>query len=301
MKEKLYTSKAQYHRHIGLLTCEEQGLLRQGRGENGEVFYTLRGSFDDLYGLSKEEAFLLEAYKHIGSLLDQSFENLALDTKESGHDLDELKRKFFYLSKIQARPFEEKHQAILKSLTKALLNNKIIFVHYQSKNDSNASNARKIKPLSLCMYRDDLYFFGEEEIDSKWVRKSYKVSRITKTIDSIEVFTYPSHMRWNPETLFSNSSGIMLGEGRQADIKIYSHFRKTLKEKNFMNANLIMEHLDFDHYEFVYTNVDEFLGQLATYAECIEVIGPPELVEAWERKLNQALGRLKKSNKRKAS
>ena len=186
-----------------------------------------------------------------------------------------------------------------KALSNALLNNKVIFVRYHSKNDPNAEKNRKIRPLCLCMHRDDLYFFGDEQSGDQWIRKHYKVVRVATIEDSIETFKYPAPMKWNPETEFAKASGLILGKAEPADIKVYSHFRGTLEEKNFMNAKLITRHEDHDEYEFSYTNVDEFLGRLATYAECVEIVRPPELKEAWELKLRRAIDRLGPPKKEK--
>lgn len=46
---------------------------------------------------------------------------------------------------------------------------------------------------------------------------------------------------------------------------------------------------EYDYYVFNYTNHNEFIGQLFTYAECVEIVGPKELKTAFRTKALQAL------------
>lgn len=302
--------KATWHRHIKTLTKGEIPILKKVKNtehleiysaQTGEitktpkVYYELKGNLHDLAGLSKEETYVLESYKHLGYLLDANLTDIPFQTDEAvtTKDLNELSRKFFYLSKVTAKPFKESNKKAFKVLINSLLNNKMIYLFYPSANDPNAERTRLIKPMTICHYKDDLYLMGHEEKlqCSSWEPRIYKISRIKDLQKTNESFKYPSKNKWNPKDEYKHASGIIRGKEKSAQVKVYSHMRKILKEKNIMNSTLIEEYEDYDIYHFTYTSKAEFLGQLFVWAENVEIQYPYDLKEAFIRKAQVALSR----------
>ncbi len=272
-----------------------------------DIFYKLKcNSWEDANNISLEGKFFLECYKHIGYLLDSDYSRAQFedDLDITTNQLNKLQRKFFYLSKVQAKPFDKSQKAILEKLVKSLLNEKKAFLFYPLNDPIKSKRARSIRPLTLCQYRDDLYLLADEEqADGSQIRKSYKVSRVKDLSESEEKFRYPSQRDWNPKEEYKLTSGLIKSKPKEAHILVHGHFKTLLLEKHFCNARLMNSSEEEVHeYKFTYTEPNEFLGQLFTYAECIEILGPQDLKDQFLAKAQQALNlnlgslKLKKSS-----
>jgi hypothetical protein len=304
-EEILGVTRANLHNHrVAMCDGPDAFLTRiknknHVKGENDSYYYVLKGSVNDIEGISQETQYFLEAYKHMGYLLDSAIGDVPLPESEVDDDkVKELQRKFFYLSKVQAKSLDEHQTEWLKQIVSALLTNKQISLWYPSPNDPDAGLRREVRPLSLCQYRDDLYLLGEEwkHLEEKWMLRSYKISRIDNFEENTTEFTYPSASKWNPSERYKWTSGLIAredGSYQEAEIRVYGEFRRILQEKFFMSArpekNLCTDEYDF--YVFKYTNHNEFIGQLFTYAECVEIVGPKELKDAFIKKAAAALGK----------
>lgn len=302
-EEILNVARANIYIHTKRLCNGEDAILSKIKnhnhikGENDKYYYTLKGSVSDIEGLSKETLYFLEAYKHMGYLLDSAVDEIPVpDNKVKKKELEQLQRKFFYLSKVQAKGFDEHIEEWLKQIVSALLTHKQIVLWYPSKNDPHAEHRREVRPLSLCQYRDDLYLLGYEykHETEGWEVRSYKISRIDNFEENETTFKYPPKNKWDPADRYKWTSGLICqpdGGFKEAEIKVYGDFKNILDEKYFMGARkqvgLCTEEYDF--YIFNYTNFNEFIGQLFTYAECVEIVGPKELKTAFRTKALKAL------------
>ena len=297
-----------WHKHkkrlvetIGILKREANPVPEEVHDpETGKVkiinkhIYVLEGGYNNLYGLALEEVYALEAYKHIGSLMDTHLADISMKEKVNQKDLDQLQRKFFYLSKVQAKALSGDHQKYFKIIMNALLNNKQLLMNYSS---DEGKKTRALQPLCISMHRDDLYLMAKEEVPHEsgsgfyWKRKSYKISRILKVVETANIFKYPSKNDWNPEKEFSNSAGIISGTPAKAIIRAKSHLLTVIKEKHFFNAKMAPDHGDEEVFEISYAEegVDELLGQLAIYCQCLEIIEPVGLREKFYEKLKAGM------------
>jgi predicted DNA-binding transcriptional regulator YafY len=275
--------------------------------KNENIYFKLHSDgWENLASAKKEGQFLLECYKKLGHLLQSEYTKLIVNeddqleidpnsnskfsNEQSGHL--KLNQKFIYLSKIQVRPFDFKKKSNLNQIIKALLIECEVTLAYQ--NLKGEKKIKRIHPLTLCHYRDDLYLLAKawDESTSTWVDRTYKVNRIVEIkIHENEKFKYPTIEKWNPEQIFQLTSGIIRGPIQKAILKIYGHSKDILKEKNFYNSRVISECEDFIEYECSYSSVEEFLGQIFVYAQDIEVVSPMELREEFQSKANQALSR----------
>lgn len=265
-----------------------------GIANEDKIFYKLKSnSWEDANNISLEGKFFLECYKHVGYLLDSDYSRAQFedDLDITSHQLNKLKRKFFYLAKVQAKPYDKHQRAILEKLVKALLNETKVVINYPVTDPIRAKRGRTIKPFTLCQHRDDLYLLCEEEQkDGSWLHKNFKISRIKDLHESTEKFTYPSQNKWNPQVAFKFTSGLINSKPKEAKVLVHGHFKQLLLEKNFCNARLMSSTEEEEHeYIFTYTEPNEFIGQLFTYAECVEILEPKMLREQFIAKAEAAL------------
>lgn len=297
-----------WHKHkkrlvetIGILKREANPVPEEIHDpESGKVkiinkhIYVLEGGYNNLYGLALEEVYALEAYKHIGGLMDTHLADISMKEKVNQKDLDQLQRKFFYLSKVQAKEFSDDHKEYFKTIMNALLNNKQLLMNYGS---DDGVKTRPIQPLCISMHRDDLYLMAKEEVPHEsgsgffWKRKNFKISRIINVVETANTFKYPSKGDWNPEKEFAEAAGIFAGPSDKAVIRAKSHLLTVIKEKHFFNAKIAADYGDEEVFEISYgkAGVDELLGQLAIYCQCLEIIEPVSLREKFHEKLKAGM------------
>jgi len=276
--EVLDVKKAGFHKTISPLLEPNEvrpALLHQIDHEGG-IFYKLNQSdWNSFSNAGLEGRFFLESYKHIGHLLNQDYDNFDIDPDgPSKRDIDDLKKKFLYLSKVQAKPFSKQQKEILENIIKGLTGNSYMYMVYGEKHQP-----RRMMPLTLCQYRDDLYFIAKEEIvedgENEWQIKTFKVCRIKSISLNTDTFKYPTS--WKPEEVYKTTSGLIIGPEQTAVINVYGVVRRTFKEREFFGSKLIDSTDEYDQYELIYTNESEFLGQIFTYADSIEVLCPQDL------------------------
>ena len=276
----------------GIVACESGDL--GSIANDDKVSYKLKSnSWEDANNISLEGKFFLECYKHVGYLLDSDYSRAQfeddLDITSNQHN--KLKRKFFYLAKVQAKAFSKHQRAILERLVKSLLNETQVVLNYPINDPIKSKKGRTVRPFTLCQYRDDLYLLCEEEQkDGSWVHKNFKISRIKDLHESTEKFSYPSQNKWNPDEAFKLTSGLINSKPKEARVLVHGHFKQLLLEKNFCNARLKSNTEEEEHeYIFTYTEPNEFIGQLFTYAECVEILEPQVLREQFIAKAERAL------------
>ncbi len=287
--------RSTWFKHKKELINENYGLLDEVKSPEGLSYFSLKPFNNQFNYLEKRELYIMEAYKHLGFLLDANFDSIKFQSSQdvSTKDLNELSRKFFYLSKNHAKDTSKEQKEIYENLTTSLLQNKEVFIHYPSANDIDGTRLRRVRPLTICYHLDDLYLLANEEkiVDGKasWVDRNFKMSRIKSLTLSNNSFNYPSATKWNPKKEYENTSGLYKGEVRVATANIYGVLRKLLKEKNIINSSLISEHDDFDTYEFKYTDEVEFLGKFLTWADSFEILSPLTLKDHFIQKLEAAI------------
>ncbi|MBI2522456.1 MAG: WYL domain-containing protein [Bdellovibrio sp.] len=302
IEKELNLSRAQFYKVIGQLikgTDETPPLLEEipalDESDKKNILYKLKCGWSELAGASLESKFFLECYKHVGYLLDTDYNQVQHDMEDPNIKpamLKKLPKKFFYLSKTQAQPFAKAQRDHLNMIVHALLNEQELFLFYPKYDEVKSKTPRRVKPLTLCQYRDDLYLLGiegEEREISKSNVKCYKISRIANVIGSKEKFQYPA--TWNPGERYKHTSGLIIGPENKALVRVYGPFIMILREKNFMNAKETSSDGESVVYEFTYTDTNEFLGQLAVYCECVEILAPAALQQQFMQKLAKGLAR----------
>ncbi|MEH0862300.1 WYL domain-containing protein [Halobacteriovorax sp. DPLXC-1] len=286
------------------LINENYGLIDEFKSPDGQSYFTLK-PFNNQYNyLEKRELYIMEAYKHLGFLLDANFDAIKFHSSQtvSTKDINELSRKFFYLSKNHAKTSTKEQKEIYENLTTSLLQNKEVYLHYPSSNDLTGENLRRIRPLTICYHLDDLYLLAYEEKiengDAKWVDRNFKLSRIKSLELSNNTFKYPSINKWNPTKEYEYASGLYKGEIKTATANVYGVLRKLLEEKDIINSSLVSKYKDYDTYEFKYSDETEFLGKFMTWADSFEILAPVSLKDHFIQKLEAAIS-LNRSKKLK--
>jgi predicted DNA-binding transcriptional regulator YafY len=228
-----------------------------------------------------DNIYHLEALIKIGRLLDNTLMKGALkdikDTYQINGKGRELNEKFHLLTRVESNC----DQGIYKDLITALIKNLVINFKYNEKSYSD------YKPLSICQHRDALYliaFMGPYKLENI---KTFKLTRFKEVTITDLVFNYPA--KWNVEKYFEKSSGLITGSTSKAVLRVFKESRLHIKEKSFFNKVLKESTETYDEYDLTYSNTDEFLGQLFTYAQDILILGPPELKEKFIEKAKQAL------------
>jgi predicted DNA-binding transcriptional regulator YafY len=258
--------------------------MRTVRKDTEGVFYCVNHKgWQAFIDAHEEGRFLLECYRQIGHLLDSNFANMVfeIDDVDRKH-LNRIERKFLHLVKINAQKTDSSRK-ILNAVIEGLISEKQLEITYDG-------GLRVVRPYTLCQHRDDLYLMGYRMKDGgQWEKRTYKLARITgiKVLD--RKFPYPTKKDWDPVQEYQKSSGLVLGEEKTAQIRVYGISRKVIAEKDFFGGELINRDKDFDTYSCTYTNIHEFLGQLFVYAQDIEIVDDEELKEAFVNKAQAGL------------
>ncbi|MES2528699.1 MAG: WYL domain-containing protein [Bdellovibrionota bacterium] len=280
--------KSTWHRLINELTTgtsDVPALLMETIQKDTEgVFYCVnhRGwqAFLDAH---EEGKFLLECYRQVGHLLDSDFTNMVFDIPDMNKKhVSRIDRKFLHLVKVKAQKTNSSKE-ILNSVIQGLITEKQLELTYDG-------GVRIVRPLTLCQHRDDLYLMCYRMKDGgQWEKRTYKVARMSGVKVLERKFPYPAKNDWDPLKEYQGSSGIVLGEEKQVQIRVYGVSRKILAEKDFFNGKLTNRDKDFDTYVCTYTNVHEFLGQVFVYAQDIEIVDDESLKEAFVNKAQAGL------------
>lgn len=284
-------SDSQFYIYLAELTADNAdrpAILIRIKGDEG-FFYKLHDrTWENFFMAQEEGEYLLECHKKLGYLIENGLHDIDLiDTKSNRNNLS---RKFFYLSAVQGKAFDEETKEIMQTLIQSLLSNKQLSLLYSKK-------SYKVLPLSLVQYRDELYLLGyKEEVAEKNIR-TFKINRIESANLLKEKFKYPSLKVWNPVERYKDASGLIVGKPQSATIQVYGNARKLLKEKDFFQNQLLANYKSFDQYKVTFTNEHEFLGQLFVYADEIEIIQPESLRNFFIEKAENALAlnRVKKA------
>ena len=262
-----------------------RAILLEITDDEGNTTYQLNQCdwFHYLEG-TQEIQFILKSYKELGHLFPK------IETDGITTTSKNLDRKFHYLCKIKAKERFGKGEHHLETIMRALVGNRKLLIDYKGNNDLKTKTI-DIFPLTLTQYRDDLYLMAyKSEIKENNIR-AYKVSRIEKIQNLKVTFKYPIEAKWNPCEYFKNTSGIIAGEKKKAQFKVFGDSKKILSEKKIFDAEIINQTKDYDEYVCNYTSLEEFMGLLFIYGQDIEIVSDKDLKKAFREKAEKILKR----------
>lgn len=279
-------SKSTWHRQINELiqgSKDAPALLIETENSGGERLFCLNTQgWQAFLDAHEEGKFLLECYRQVGHLLESDFTNMVFDlTDVDRKHFDRLGRKFLHLVKVKATKTTQTRKN-LDLIIQALIGEKQLELTYDG-------GPRIVMPLTLCQHRDELYLMCLREKGGKSEKRTYKLSRISGIKITDKSFKYPNKLEWDPIKEYKYSSGLILGEVKRVQIRVYGDSRKIISEKAFFNGELINRTPESDAYLCTYTNVDEFLGQLFVYAQDMEIVDDFQLIDAFLKKAREAL------------
>lgn len=260
-------------------------LVKIGDGDKKYCSYKLNSAVWENFAFATNEGrFYFEAFKNIGRLFDNEY--LDADYADS-EEFDQSKitglpRKFIYLSQVQANPYSDELKQVVDDIINALVSDKMIEIFYRTGFETEFDNAswRKVKPLTLCQYRDDLYLLCHKIENNKWVERNYKICRIEQTKVLEDKFTYPCLLEWNPQEKYKITSGLMLEHPpKQCIIRVYGNSRQHFEEKSFFNCQRLARTESYNDYALLYTSIQEFVGQLFVYAQDVAIVEGDEIRE----------------------
>ncbi|HXH31880.1 MAG TPA: WYL domain-containing protein [Bacteriovoracaceae bacterium] len=286
--------KSTWHRLINELT-EGSGdipalLMETLDKESGETFYCVNQSgWQTFLDAHEEGRFLLECYRQIGYLLDSDFTRMVFDLPDlDKKSVGRMDRKFLHLVKVRALKTNSSKK-VLNTLIEALVSERQLELTYDG-------GLRTVRPLTLCQHRDELYLMCYRLKDGgEWEKRTYKLARISGVRVLERKFPYPSKSDWDPMKEYENSSGLVLGQVKRVQVRVYGHSRKLLAEKDFFGGEHINTDGEFDTYLLTYTNAAEFLGQLFVYAQDVEIVDDEKLREEFVKKAEAGLHRNRSS------
>ena len=289
-------SKATKYRYIDELT-KDSGDFTALVERNNDTSITLKSNHWKSYIREMEKGpFLLECFKSASMLIQSGFSDVDVeqiqDILGTGKKQSHLSRKFIYLSKVQSKELSIENKSNLTAITNALMDHKKILISYTGSDGSQ--KAYSVSPLSLCQHRDDLYIIGARGKGKDLDLRTFKLLRITKIEELTDTFKYPPLSQYNPDKIYKFTSGLVPGEKLEAIYRVYGFAKQIFTEKNFFNSKLVTRTTDYDEYRCYYTNPNEFLGQIFTYAQEVEIISPQVLTDQFIKKAEQAIIRNKK-------
>jgi hypothetical protein len=257
--------------------------------------YYLNESYKGISGASAQTEFMLECYSRLGSILPDGMQNrLSKVINQKTKKAKNLKKKFCHVKPIAGKELEPNQKKFLPLIIKSILLQKELLITYT--NALGVTGPFVFRPLTLSMYRDDLYLLGTYLVDKVYEEKNCKIRRISEVTQLEASFPYPTG--WDPQGKFQGSSGIINNrdESCNVQIKIYGVSRLAFKEKNIFNNKLLNENNgdDFDLYEVTCTRYNEFLGQLFVYAQDIEIVDNEHIKKLFIEKAMAAIGRNQK-------
>lgn len=279
----LGSSRSQWYRDRDMLindSGQRKAILKIIKNENEETRYQLNTDnwYEYLEG-TQELQFILKFYKELGHLFPK------IDTGGITTQAANLERKFHYLCRMKVKNQESNN---LEAVIRSLVGNRSLIISYQS--PGQPPKNENIYPLTLTQYRDDLYLLAcKNDLNFKTNLRNYKLSRILNITETENNFKYPS--KWDPREYYNNSSGIIVGPVKEAHFRLYGKSKDILAEKLFLNASLVVSNSQYDEYTCSYTNIEEFLGFMFTYAQDIEIISDSDLKKSFIEKAKTALTR----------
>ncbi len=286
-------SKSQFYLYLSELTegnADRAPLLERIKTDESTTYKLHHQTWKSFYEATQEGDFMLEAHRKLGHLLDTEYIDSDFDFETTTKNID---RKFFYLSKLQAIPKSPESTKIFKAIIKAVVGSNKVFIKYNN-------NTYDIFPVSICQYRDDLYLIAFKDKIKDENLRTFKICRITQTMESVESFVYPSQSRWNPSERYKQTSGLIAGEEVVATIRFYGHAKALMSERTFFTNRLVQQTSEYDEYECIYTSEHELLGQLCSYADEMEIMEPIQLKTAFIKKMQAALELNQSYKKKKA-
>jgi predicted DNA-binding transcriptional regulator YafY len=123
----------------------------------------------------------------------------------------DVERKFLFLSQGGEISLPEKG-AQLDELIDALLKQNPVSIDYQDFN--NRIRTRRVEPLSLAVYQQQLYLIARER---NGALRSFRFSRISNAEGEEGSFKYPSKAEFDPAQVFARSFGIFVKEGEPVE------------------------------------------------------------------------------------
>ena len=279
--EFINAPRSSYYRYLADLTSlpiYKNKPLLVSYEDNNKRYYTLHKTYLKHFTQDqKHQEFLLSAFAKIATLLKNPLLEEEIQKKSS----PEIKKKFYFITDTnpESRYFE--NNEIKENIIEALLLDKKIAITYQGKSYDN------LLPLTLVEQKRSLYLIAGKNNTQVENIRTFKLIRIEEIKIKEEGFKYPA--RWKPSEYFSSSSGIVRGTTKQASLKVFGVSRKIFKEKIIVGSTLTLSTPDFDEYQITFTNTEECLGSLFTYAQDIEIISPVELRQAFCQKAQEAM------------
>jgi predicted DNA-binding transcriptional regulator YafY len=138
--------------------------------------------------------------------LSEARDHLLRQSRRQRGAFRDVERKFVFLSQGGEISLPEK-DAQLEELIAAVLDQTPVSFHYED--FTSTVRSRRVDPLSLAVYKHQLYLIGRERDGSL---RSFRFSRIRTPEAEGRPFKYPSKAEYDPDQVFAQSFGIFVKE-----------------------------------------------------------------------------------------
>ncbi len=167
--------------------------------------------------------------------LNDARDRLLRQSRRRGNFQD-VERKFVFLSQGGEISLPDK-DANLEELLGALLDQHPVALVYED--FSGKVSTRRVEPLSLAVYKHQLYLMGRE---SDGGVRSFRFARIRTTEARGRAFKYPSKAEYDPEQVFAHSFGIFVNEARgveKVELKLHPRWAAHVRSHRWHRSQRI--------------------------------------------------------------
>ena len=151
-------------------------------------------------------------------------------------DFRDVERKFVFLTQGGEVSLPEK-DAQLDELIDALIEQHPVSIDYED--FSSVVRSRRVEPLSLAVYKHQLYLIGRER---NGTLRSFRFSRIRNAEAEGRPFKYPSKAEYDPDQVFARSFGIFMQEEQateHVELKLNSRWAAHVKSHRWHRSQRV--------------------------------------------------------------
>lgn len=169
----------------------------------------------------------------------------------------------------------------LATIVTAMKANKLLQLTYKGFSKS-VSSTFSIAPLCVKLHKNRWYVVGECWYKDKWQRFTYGLDRIVEVNELDERFDYPDD--FNAEAYFRDYIGVSRSRNPIAEpirFRVYEPHKYYIMSLPIHHSQrLLIDEGDYAEFEVKVAPSEEFFMEMLQAGSWIEILSPPEVVEA---------------------
>lgn len=201
----------------------------------------------------------------------------------------DTERKFFFNK--QGGEFSLPENAdVLKCVIDSIIRCRILSLEY--KTQTAEMEKIVIKPLSLVLHQNHLYVVGYYADSEKTKPYLYRLSRIKKSTQTEDEFSYPTKAQYDPKQVFSSSLGLHIGgfgEAQDVEIRFNAKLRAHFEHHRYHISQKILKAEETGINIGMHVPIcPELEGWVLSFADNAEVVKPIALRDKISKRLSEA-------------